>query len=52
MKEGFLDLLEFIPEKIISGRKCQEIRLNQKYDDKTISFSYITHHFNNSWKCG
>lgn len=50
MKNDFLDLVNFIPEKIVSGKKCQQINLNQKYDNKTISLSYITHHFNNGWK--
>ncbi len=41
-KKEFIDLLEFIPEKIIcNSGKGQEVSLNKTADDEFISISYI-----------
>jgi len=50
MDKKFIDLKEYIPERILSGENEKEIKLNTNIEEDYIDLSYTTEHFNGSWR--
>ncbi|MFH1209779.1 MAG: hypothetical protein V1663_03245 [archaeon] len=50
MGKKFIDLKEYIPDRILSGDNEKEIKLNINIEEYYIDLSYITEHFNDSWR--
>ena len=47
---GYLDLMDFIPNKVCCGKNCSSRKLNKNYDNVYLGLSYITIGSNSSKK--
>lgn len=50
MQKELIDLKDFIPKIIVHHEGTQETDLNSNFDNEYIHLSYITKHYNGSWK--
>ncbi|MBI2499805.1 hypothetical protein HYV88_06175 [Candidatus Woesearchaeota archaeon] len=50
MQKELIDLKDFIPKIVVHHEGTQETSLNSNSNDEFIHLSYVTNHYNGSWR--